>query len=107
LDQSNRRKREARNGCIETVGAPVSELSEKDLLTPNTVVQLGVTPRRIDVLTSLTGVHYAEAEASQRWVTLEGLTVPVIGISELIRNKKAVGRPQDQADAARLEELLS
>ncbi len=87
--------------------APVSKLSMKDFLTAGTVVQLGVAPRRIDVLTEITGVGYAEAEAERKFVTIEGITTPVIGISHLIRNKKAVGRPQDQANAARLEALRS
>ncbi|PYS74947.1 MAG: hypothetical protein DMF73_02420 [Acidobacteria bacterium] len=88
-------------------GAPVSNLLIKDFLTAGTVVQLGVAPRRIDVLTEITGVSYAEAEAERQFITIEGITIPVIGISHLIRNKRAVGRPQDQADAARLEALRS
>lgn len=88
-------------------GAPLSNLSMKDFLTGGTVVQLGVAPRRIDVLTEITGVSYAEAEAERQFITIEGITIPVIGISHLIKNKRAVGRPQDQADAARLEALHS
>jgi len=88
-------------------GAPLSNLSTKDFLTAGTVVQLGVAPRRIDVLTGITGVSYAEAEAERKFVVIEGITIPVIGISHLIKNKRAVGRPQDQADVARLEALHS
>src|SRR2546421_11468080 len=62
-------------------------------------------PRRIDFLTEITGVSYAEAEAERQFIIVEGITIPVIGISHLIKNKRAVGRPQDQADAARLEAL--
>ena len=88
-------------------GAPLSNLSMQDFLAAGTVVQLGVAPRRIDVLTGITGVTYAEAEAERQLVTIEGITIPVIGISHLIKNKRAVGRPQDQADVARLEALYS
>src|SRR5262245_16344014 len=91
--------------ALQKFGAPLSNITKKDLLTPGTVVQLGVTPRRIDVLTEISGVSYAEAEAGRDLVTIEGLTIPVIGIAHLIQNKKAVGRPQDQADVARLEAL--
>jgi hypothetical protein len=93
--------------ALRRFGAPLSDLSEKDFLTSGTVVQLGVAPRRIDILSSITGVEYSEAERGQRMIELEGLRIPVIGISDLIRNKKAVGRPQDQVDAARLEEMLA
>lgn len=93
--------------ALKRFGAPLSTFSRKDLFTPGTVIQLGVTPRRIDVLTSITGVDYAEAEAEREFVGLEGMTIPVIGITHLISNKKAVGRPQDQADVARLQELRS
>ncbi len=93
--------------ALKRFGAPLSTFNKEDFFTPGTVIQLGVTPRRIDVLTTITGVDYAEAESERELVNLEGLTIPVIGITQLIRNKKAVGRPQDQADVARLEELRS
>ena len=84
-------------------GAPLSNLTKEDLKKSGTVIQLGVTPRRIDILTEITGVEFAEARANLVIITLEGLEIPVIGRSELIQNKRAVGRPQDQADVARLE----
>lgn len=93
--------------ALKRFGAPVSILSRKDFATPDTVVQLGVAPRRIDLVTTITGVEYDEAEPERDLVQIEDLTIPVIGISHLIRNKKAVGRPQDHADVARLEELRS
>lgn len=93
--------------ALKLFGAPLSNFSKADLLRPGTVIQLGVIPRRIDVLTTITGVDYDEAEPEREFVNLDGMTIPIIGISHLIRNKKAVGRPQDQADVARLEELRS
>jgi predicted nucleotidyltransferase len=93
--------------ALERFGAPMANLSKHDFSTAGTVVQLGVTPRRIDVLTTITGVTYEEAEVNKHSVTIEGITIPVIGLSQLIQNKKAVGRPQDQADVARLEALRS
>jgi hypothetical protein len=67
------------------------------------VIQLGSVPRRIDILTEITGVDFMTAECDQLIVSLEGLEIPVIGRSHLIQNKRAVGRPQDQADVTRLE----
>ena len=84
-------------------GAPLSNLTKEDLTKAGTVIQLGNIPRRIDILTEITGVDFITAHADQIIVNLEGLEVPVIGLSHLIENKRAVGRPQDQADVARLE----
>ena len=75
----------------------------EDLLKPGTVIQLGVSPRRIDILTEITGVEFQEAQMEQVLVNIEGLEIPVIGRSHLIQNKKALGRPKDNADVARLE----
>ncbi|MEK6335168.1 MAG: hypothetical protein AABM67_09480 [Acidobacteriota bacterium] len=91
--------------ALNRFGAPLSSLSKKDLTKPGNVIQIGVAPRRIDILTEITGVSFDEAKAEQILISLEGLTIPVIGWSHLIRNKKAVGRPQDQADVARLEAI--
>jgi hypothetical protein len=93
--------------ALKKFGTPVSHLSRKDFATPDTVIQLGATPSRIDLLTTISGVDFSEAESERDLVHVEDLNVPVIGISHLIRNKKAVGTPQDLADIARLEELRS
>ena len=84
-------------------GAPLSDLTREDLTKPGLVIQLGNVPRRIDILTEITGVDFMTAQNDQLIVSLEGIEIPVIGRSHLIQNKRAVGRPQDQADVARLE----
>jgi predicted nucleotidyltransferase len=89
--------------ALARFGAPLSELRETDLQTPRIVVQIGVAPRRIDLLTAIDAVAFDEAWSDRREVDIGGLTVPVIGRRHLIVNKKAVGRPQDLADVARLE----
>ena len=50
-------------------------------------------------------MDYQDAEAGQLMIEIEDMKIPVIGLSHLIQNKKAVGRPQDKADVARLEGL--
>lgn len=91
--------------ALEIFGAPISRFTQEDLITPGTVIQLGVTPRRIDILTGITAVTYEEAEPSRVTINIEGIDVPVISRPLLLRNKRAVGRPQDHADVARLESL--
>lgn len=89
--------------ALQKFGAPLSELKKQDLITPGTVIQLGIAPRRIDILTQITGVEFAEAQPHRLTVNVDGLDVPVISREHLLKNKRAVGRPQDQADVARLE----
>jgi len=90
---------------LQKFGAPLSGFAREDLTTPGTVIQLGVAPRRIDILTQITAVEFAEAEPNRLLVNIEGIEVPVISLTDLLKNKKAVGRPQDEADVARLEAL--
>ena len=84
-------------------GAPLTDLSVTDLITPDLIFQIGVPPVRIDILTGISGVTFDEAWPSRLTVSLEGLQVPVMGKECLIRNKRAAGRPRDLVDAAELE----
>lgn len=88
---------------LRRFGAPLLDLSWEDLQTPNVVFQIGLAPRRIDLLTSIAGVEFHEAWTRRREVEVQGQTIPVIGLADLIRNKRASGRPRDAADAVWLE----
>ncbi|TWT32392.1 hypothetical protein KOR34_41550 [Posidoniimonas corsicana] len=83
--------------------APKSGILVDDFTLEDTVFQIGVAPRRIDLLTSITGVTFDQAWDSRKPIELDGLSVYVLGRKELIANKRAAGRPKDQADAAWLE----
>jgi predicted nucleotidyltransferase len=74
-----------------------------DLIEPEQIVQLGRAPSRIDLLTSISGVTIDEAFASKVTAVLDGIPVSILGKDALIRNKRAVGRPQDLADIETLE----
>jgi hypothetical protein len=89
--------------ALARFGAPLSGLTVDDLKTPGAVFQIGIAPRRIDILTSITGVEFDEAQSEAQEVEIDGLVIPVIGRGHLLRNKKAVGRPKDQADISWLE----
>ena len=84
-------------------GAPLHQVTVKDLCEPGVIFQIGVAPVRIDILTSLSGLSFEEAWQSRTDALLEGLTFPVIGRHELLRNKRATGRPKDLLDAEVLE----
>jgi len=77
-------------------------LKEADFRGPETIIQLGRAPNRIDILTSVTAVSFAEAWQTRVETRLDGLPVWVISKDLLLRNKMAVGRPQDVADAKRI-----
>ena len=76
---------------------------EPDFVEPEQMIQLGRAPSRIDLLTSISGVHTDEAFATKVSATLDGIAVFMLGKDALIRNKRAIGRPQDLADLESLE----
>jgi hypothetical protein len=86
-------------------GAPTGVLgiSKQDLATPNLVVQLGLPPRRIDLLTEISGVSFEEAWPARMLKTIDGLELPFIARDLLIKNKRATGRPKDLLDVSILE----
>ncbi len=81
-------------------GAPLEafEVSEADFAEYDGVLQLGLPPRRIDVVTRVSGVSFDEAIADGETFRVQGRDIPIIGRDALIANKKAAGRPQDLAD---------
>jgi hypothetical protein len=89
-------------GLIE-FGAPMHDLTREDLSAPDVVFQIGLPPSRIDLLTTITGVEFEQAWANRLDVSVSGQTVPTIGRAELIRNKRATGRPRDLLDMEQLE----
>lgn len=88
--------------ALSAFGAPMSGVSQEDLATPGMVVQVGVPPNRIDIVTSIDGVGFPEAWAERVAAVYGDVPIHVIGRSDLIRNKRACGRPQDLVDADRL-----
>jgi hypothetical protein len=91
-------------GALARFGAPLqaSGVTAADFAQPGAVYQIGLPPRRIDVLTEISGVTFDEAWASRATAEVEGRTVSFIGRDVLIRNKEASGRPKDVADIDRL-----
>ncbi len=80
------------------------DISEKDLTELNQVIQLGMPPVRIDLLTSLTGLDWETSAAGRLQGELGGVPVFFLGKADYITNKKALGRQKDLADAEVLEE---
>ena len=89
--------------CLVAFGAPLHEIDETTFVKPGVVFQIGVAPRRIDVITAISGVEFDQAYAQRQIVDIEGLSVPVLSRDDLVRNKRATGRDKDRLDADRLE----
>lgn len=84
--------------ALARFGAPLGDLTIDDLTRPDTVFQIGLPPSRIDILPGITGLTFAGAWPGRLDVTIGALTVPVIGRSDFITNKRATGRPKDLSD---------
>jgi len=88
-------------------GAPLLNLAKEDLQKEGTVFQIGVAPRRIDIITAASGLQFEEAYTRSLSVTIEGIEVRILSIDDIIRNKRASGRTKDLADAETLESAKS
>lgn len=77
-------------------------IDSSDLTEPGQVIQLGVKPNRIDILTSVTGVGFDEAWKGRETGLLDGIPATFIGKSALIRNKESTGRAKDLGDVEEL-----
>lgn len=77
-------------------------ISREDLLMSGMVVQLGYPPNRIDLINSPDGVVFADCYPARTEVEIDGLTIAVIDLENLKKNKKASGRLQDLADLEKL-----
>jgi hypothetical protein len=92
--------------ALTLFGAPLHDLSEDDFARPGTGFMMGIPPRRIDILTQISGVTFEEAW-NNRFVAVVGpeLRCPFIGLADLISNKRAAGREQDLVDVGILERI--
>ena len=91
--------------ALRHFGAPLHDLSEADLEKDDTVFQIGVAPRRIDIITSVSGLTFEAAVQNAIEADIEGLRVQILSIQDLIRNKTATGRAKDLADVDALRAL--
>jgi hypothetical protein len=88
--------------ALEAFGAPLQQVTAADFSRPGIVFQMGLPPLRIDVLTDLSGLTFAEAWSSRIPAAFGSLTVDVIGRAAFIKNKLATGRARDLADVEAL-----
>ncbi|HEV3155433.1 MAG TPA: hypothetical protein VGZ02_16600 [Candidatus Baltobacteraceae bacterium] len=91
--------------ALQLFGAPTDELSVEDLTSDDLIFQIGVEPVRIDVITTVSGLDFDEAWKKRQDGTYLSVPTPVLGLEELIRNKRASGRPKDLTDVEELRRI--
>lgn len=92
--------------ALAAFGALTEKVTVEDFTDSQTVFQIAVPPRRVDLLCSIEPVAFDEAWAGRETLHLNDLDVPVISAQALLANKEASDRLQDQADAEALRALL-
>jgi predicted nucleotidyltransferase len=84
--------------ALARFGAPLGNVEVDEFTSDDLIYQMGVVPRRIDVITSIDGVSFEEAWKDRVEIELDGITVQVIGRKAFVANKRAAGRPKDLGD---------
>lgn len=84
-------------------GAPLKNITKKDFVTPGTIFQIGIAPRRIDIINTIDGVTFEDAYRDRLIIKIESLSIPVLSKAMIIVNKNATGRLKDKIDADNLK----
>jgi len=91
--------------ALSRFGAPLHNLTREDLLKDGTIFQIGVAPRRIDIITTASGLQFEPTYRNSISINIEGIEVRIPSIEDLILNKRSTGRTRDLADAEALESM--
>jgi predicted nucleotidyltransferase len=93
--------------ALAAFGAPLEmfDVAAADFATYDGVLQIGLPPRRIDILNRADGITFDEAVTGGESFEIEGRRIPVIGLAALLKNKRAAAREQDLADIKALEAI--
>jgi len=100
--RSSMRNAHAILGALEDFGFGGLDIEASDFCCPEQVIQLGLPPNRIDLITSIAGLSFEDAWEGRVEGFIDNLPVPFIGLEDLIQNKESTGRPKDLGDAEEL-----
>lgn len=89
--------------ALKKFGTPLSDVKPDEFVVPNTVLQIGVPPNRIDVITDIDGVGFDDAWPKREETFTAGINITLIGRNDLLTNKKATSWPKDIPDILWLE----
>jgi hypothetical protein len=88
--------------ALQRFRAPLSKMKQSDFAEPEVLYQIGLPPSRIDIMTSVTGLDFDAAWPNRIMAAFGDVAVPVLGLEDMRKTKRAAGRLKDLAD---LEEL--
>jgi hypothetical protein len=91
--------------ALAAFGAPIDNLTVRDLVDPDLVYQIGVAPNRIDVLSKIKGVTFKTAWPKRVRARYAGQSIAILDAGSLHRAKLAAGRDQDRIDAGNLARI--
>lgn len=90
--------------AIAEFGFPTTSLTAADLAGGTKVIEMGVAPVQIRVVSQIDGVTWNEVWAGREIGALGPRQVAFVGREAFLRNKRAAGRPKDLADVEALRE---
>lgn len=88
---------------LSEFGAPLADITENFFTGKGGIFQIGVAPRRIDIITHIDGVIFEEAYKTKELIKIENLQVPFLSKDKLIKNKQSTGREKDKLDVKYLK----
>lgn len=89
--------------ALKLFGAPLRNVVEEDFSRPEIIYQMGGGSDRIDICTLVDGLEFDDAYKNRNFLNYGSLKVPILSREDLIKNKKASGRPQDILDLQKLQ----
>lgn len=84
---------------LSQFGAPLSDITKTTFCEEGIIFQIGVAPRRIDIITKIDGVDFKKAYLDKQEIEIEDIKIPFLSKEDLIRNKESTGREKDILDA--------
>lgn len=91
--------------ALEEFGVPF-EINKKDLQKKDNVIQIGIIPNRIDILTDIDGVQFEEAWKNKQIKSIGEISINFLDLQDIVKNKSSTARPKDQLDVLELTKLL-
>jgi len=83
---------------LSEFGAPLSEITKTTFCEEGIVFQIGVSPRRIDIITKIEGVDFEQGYSDRQEIEIEDIKIPFVSKENLIKNKESTGREKDKLD---------
>jgi hypothetical protein len=84
---------------LAAFGAHLGDISKQTFTEKGIIFQIGIAPRRIDIITCIDGVNFQEAYEKKEIIEVDGLKIPFLSKEDLIKNKRSTGREKDRLDA--------